>query len=417
MKNRIRDYFNDRLSAREEEDVQKYICANKGSQDLDDALRGLFDECLASSNQQTRRQSTVRKLIPYFVAAAAVLALLVVFPVAYRAGMDTGDERIASIEWVEVNVPFGEKEDVTLSDGTVLHLNSGSRLTYPAVFSGNTRTVFMDGEAYLDVAKDPEHPFIIKSQSIDIKVLGTSFNFKNFAQERTAELLLMEGSVEASVSIPNDTRTVRLKPGDKMIPLLTGKKPKDGKEAVAACVYAFDSDFKGRIAISGLMGRGTTGSNSEERQGILLARAVGISFAEGIENFFWYEYRAPERDPFYSEHHFGIVHDNFAPKPAWGAYKNFIIQRPVGSKQLPGAWRDDARTTYFPQWTRPDGRPAGMFWTLGRTCLRDLTFDGERVEFHDVWGKRIIPVKTGPKTWRVPTGESPVYFTGAKIKL
>ena len=216
MKNRIRDYFYDRLSAREEEDVQKYICANKGSQDLDDALRGLFDECLASSNQQTRRQSTVRKLIPYFVAAAAVLALLVVFPIAYRAGMDTGEERIASIEWVEVNVPFGEKEDVTLSDGTVLHLNSGSRLTYPAVFSGNTRTVFMDGEAYLDVAKDPEHPFIIKSQSIDIKVLGTSFNFKNFAQERTAELLLMEGSVEASVSIPNDTRTVRLKPGDKM---------------------------------------------------------------------------------------------------------------------------------------------------------------------------------------------------------
>ena len=208
-----------------------------------------------------------------------------------------------------------------------------------------------------------------------------------------------------------------LKPGDRMIPLLTGKKPKDGKEAVAACVYAFDSDFKGRIAISGLMGRGVTGSNSEERQGILLARAVGISFAERIENFFWYEYRAPERDPFYSEHHFGIVHDNFAPKPAWGAYKNFIIQRPVGSKQLPGAWRDDARTTYFPQWMRPDGRPAGMFWTLGRTGLRDLTFDGERVEFHDVWGKRIIPVKTGPKTWRVPTGESPVYFTGAKIKL
>ena len=216
MKNRSRDYVYDRLSAREEEDVQKYICANKGSQDVDDALRGLFDECLASSDQQTRRQSTVRKLIPYFVAAAAVLALLVVLPISYKAGVDTGEERIASIEWVEVNVPFGEKEEVTLSDGTVLHLNSGSRLTYPSVFSGDSRTVFMDGEAHLDVAKDPEHPFIIKSQSIDIKVLGTSFNFKNFARERMAELLLMEGSVEACVSIPDDTRTVRLRPGDKM---------------------------------------------------------------------------------------------------------------------------------------------------------------------------------------------------------
>ena len=216
MKNKLRDYFFDRLSSREEEDVQKYICASKGSQELDDTLRGLFDECLASENRQTRRQSTVSKYIPYFVAAAAALALLIVIPVSYKAGLSTGEERIASIEWVELSVPFGEKETVTLSDGTVLHLNSGSRLTYPAAFSGDSRIVFMDGEAYLDVAKDPEHPFIIKSQSIDIKVLGTSFNFKNFAQERTAELLLMEGSVEASVSIPNDTRTVRLKPGDKM---------------------------------------------------------------------------------------------------------------------------------------------------------------------------------------------------------
>ena len=216
MKNKLRDYFFDRLSSREEEDVQKLICANNGSQELDDALRGLFDECLANSDQQTRRQSTVRKLIPYFVAAAAALALLIVTPISYKAGLNTGEERIAAIEWVEVSVPFGQKETVTLSDGTVLHLNSGSRLTYPAVFSGDSRTVFMDGEAYLDVAKDPEHPFIIKSQSIDIKVLGTSFNFKNFARERTAELLLMEGSVEACVSIPDDTRTVRLKPGDRM---------------------------------------------------------------------------------------------------------------------------------------------------------------------------------------------------------
>ena len=216
MKNNIRDYFYDRLSTREEEEVQKYLCANKGSKEVDDALRSLFDDCLTASDQQLRRQTVVKRSIPHVLAAAAALALLIIIPISYRAGLNTGEERIAAIEWVEASVPYGEKQTVTLSDGTVMHLNSGSRLTYPSVFSGDSRTVFMDGEAYLDVAKDPEHPFIIKSQSIDIKVLGTSFNFKNFAQERTAELLLMEGSVEASVSIPDDTRTVRLKPGDKM---------------------------------------------------------------------------------------------------------------------------------------------------------------------------------------------------------
>lgn len=217
MKNKLQNYFTDRLSIREEEDVQKFICANEGSQELDDSLRVLFEECLNTSEQQTPRNSFIRRAHPFILAFAAVAALLVVIPLTYKAGVNTGEERIAAIEWVEVSVPFGEKQTVTLADGTTLHLNSGSRLTYPATFSGDNRTVFMDGEAYLDVAKDPEHPFVIKSQGIDIKVLGTSFNFKNFAQERTSELLLVEGSVETSISGHNETRLVRLKPGDRML--------------------------------------------------------------------------------------------------------------------------------------------------------------------------------------------------------
>ena len=215
MKSTLRNYFFDRLSSREEKKVQEYICTNKESEELNDALRDLFDECLAPEGKQVRHVQWGRIAL-ISLASAAVAALLVLIPVSYKAGMDAGEDRIASIEWVEVNVPSGQKQTVTLSDGTVLHLNSGSRLTYPAEFSGNSRTIFMDGEAFLDVAKDPDHPFIIKSQNVDVTVLGTSFNFRNFAQERMAELLLMEGSVEACVSIPDNTRTVRLRPGDKM---------------------------------------------------------------------------------------------------------------------------------------------------------------------------------------------------------
>lgn len=215
MKSTLRNYFFDRLSSREEKKVQEYICTNKESEELNDALRDLFDECLAPEGKQVRHVQWGRIAL-ISLASAAVAALLVLIPVSYKAGMDAGEDRIASIEWVEVNVPSGQKQTVTLSDGTVLHLNSGSRLTYPAEFSGNSRTIFMDGEAFLDVAKYPDHPFIIKSQNVDVTVLGTSFNFRNFAQERMAELLLMEGSVEACVSIQDDTRTVRLRPGDKM---------------------------------------------------------------------------------------------------------------------------------------------------------------------------------------------------------
>lgn len=215
MKDLLHKYFFDRLSFREEKEVQEYICANKESEELNDALRDLFDKCLASEGKPVRHVHWGR-IVLGALAVAAMVALLILIPVSYKAGMDAGVNQVASIEWIEVNVPFGEKQTVTLSDGTILHLNSGSRLTYPAEFTGDSRTVFMDGEAFLDVAKDPAHPFTIKSQNVDITVLGTSFNFRNFAQERMAELHLMEGSVEACVSIPNDTRTVRLKPGDKM---------------------------------------------------------------------------------------------------------------------------------------------------------------------------------------------------------
>ena len=206
-----------------------------------------------------------------------------------------------------------------------------------------------------------------------------------------------------------------LKPGDRMIPLLEGKNPNNGKSAVAACVYAFDSDFKGRIIVSGLMGNGPVGTSTEPRQANVLARSLGIAFAEDIETYFWYEFRAPEGDTFYSESHFGIVHENFAPKPAYGAYMNFIIQRPVGSRQIAADWHDEKHLDYFPQWTRPDGKIAGMMWTLARPASRDLTFDGDNVRFFDVGGRRLIPRRTGARTWRVPLGDSPVYFVGARL--
>lgn len=217
MKNELRNYFYDRLSIREEAKMQQYICENSDSKELDDALRGLFDECAEAAERQSRRHFPgFAKVLPYALAAAAALALVIFLPITYKNGKTEGENRIAAIEWVEVNVPYGESRSVTMCDGTVLHLAAGSRLTYPKEFTGDSRTVFMDGEAYLDVTKNPEHPFVIKSQDLDIKVLGTSFSFRNFAQERSAEVLLVSGSVEASVSTAGQPRVVRLKPGDKL---------------------------------------------------------------------------------------------------------------------------------------------------------------------------------------------------------
>ncbi len=153
-----------------------------------------------------------------------------------------------------------------------------------------------------------------------------------------------------------------LKEGDRFVPILSA--PTNGIDAVAAAVYKFNSDMKGAVVVSGVMGGGH-GSSSEARQAKMVARALGIAFAEGVEKFFWYEFRQPDVNPYDPESYFGMVHDNFAPKPAYGAYMTFVAARPAGSVQKGGVWRSADGNVYFPQWTRPDKRKAGMIWTKG----------------------------------------------------
>src|SRR5205085_10891901 len=78
----------------------------------------------------------------------------------------------------------GSKSKLQLPDGTQVWLNSDSKITYGESFMGATREVQLSGEAYFDVVKDKEHPFIIHTQSIDLKVLGTAFNVRSYANEK-----------------------------------------------------------------------------------------------------------------------------------------------------------------------------------------------------------------------------------------
>ncbi|MBR0503922.1 MAG: beta-galactosidase [Kiritimatiellae bacterium] len=204
-----------------------------------------------------------------------------------------------------------------------------------------------------------------------------------------------------------------LQKGDAFIPLLSA--PTNGIEAAAAAVYKFNSDMKGAIVVSGLFGRGSHGTSSNDRQAKMVARALGIAFAEGIENFFWYEFRQPDHDPYDPESYFGMVHDNFAPKPAYGAYMTFVDARPVGSVQKAATWRSADGTVYFPQWTRPDKRKAGMIWTTKAAHERNLTFTSPNVTFLDVAGARVRPERAG-NVVTLTLSDSPIYFFGGELK-
>ena len=95
-----------------------------------------------------------------------------------------------------LHVPYGKHFELHLSDGSIAYLNAGSSLKYPVDFiEGKDRTVFLTGEAFLEVAEDKEHPFIVKAANLDIRVFGTKFNVSAYPEDIVKEVVLVEGSV------------------------------------------------------------------------------------------------------------------------------------------------------------------------------------------------------------------------------
>lgn len=95
-----------------------------------------------------------------------------------------------------LTVPYGKRFKVILSDGTQVDLNAGTSLKYPVKFiAGNNRQVFLDGEAFFDVTKDTEHPFIVNVNELNVEVLGTQFNISSYPEDEFIRTVLVEGAV------------------------------------------------------------------------------------------------------------------------------------------------------------------------------------------------------------------------------
>lgn len=114
-----------------------------------------------------------------------------------------------------IQIPNGKIFNISLSDGTHVYLNSGSSLKFPVQFiKGMKREVFLEGEAFFDVAKDKSHPFVVNVDDVRVKVLGTKFNVSSYAEDKTINTVLVEGSVALSASGKPTDKTM-LKPGFK----------------------------------------------------------------------------------------------------------------------------------------------------------------------------------------------------------
>ena len=119
----------------------------------------------------------------------------------------------ADVEYNTLAVMIGGEYRVRLADGTLVFLNSASELKYPVVFTGNTREVFLTGEAWFEVKQDTAHPFIVHADDMNIKVLGTSFGVRAYPRQDIAMTTLVSGSVE----IMGGDRPYVLVPGEQIV--------------------------------------------------------------------------------------------------------------------------------------------------------------------------------------------------------
>jgi hypothetical protein len=125
------------------------------------------------------------------------------------------DSEIGEPVYNELEIPFGKIFEVELSDGTLVHLNSGTEIKYPVRFpKTGKREIFIKGEAYFKVSRDKEHPFVVHSDEVAVEVLGTEFNFSSYGEDDEIKTVLVEGSVNMTNSLRPEENVV-LVPGTK----------------------------------------------------------------------------------------------------------------------------------------------------------------------------------------------------------
>ena len=167
------------------------------------AMREIWDDMDSSGQKGTGRM--------IFWKVAASLLLVVSLASTYFAFVRND----VQADLAECYCPVAEMKSLVLPDGTNVTLNAGTVLLYPERFNGKTRSVYLSGEAYFDVAKDREHPFIVKVNDFQVTALGTEFNVNAYPDASCVSATLVEGSVK--VEYDNLSSSAVLSPDQQFV--------------------------------------------------------------------------------------------------------------------------------------------------------------------------------------------------------
>lgn len=226
------DYFSGAISETDQQHLSELLKSNR-----DFKMR--FDEMLKIRAMsyvpgiEAQKQSNYTKILeqindtPTFNSSrtwfsnfrkiAAVIAFVISVSVAsYYIYSDISSRADTAFQY-ETFSPIGSQTKIILPDSTVVWLNSGSSLKYSKAYGKKNREVTLTGEGYFEVKKDKSKPFYVHTDSLDVRVLGTTFNVKAYADEANVTVSLIEGSVDVSLPTSKNKGSRLMKPNEKIV--------------------------------------------------------------------------------------------------------------------------------------------------------------------------------------------------------
>lgn len=220
-------YMNSELTGQKQIEVEEWIEASEENQKVAEDYYELF---LATTSLQFVKRSAPLKALEkvnkrikekqfrklyLFVQRAAVILLLPLLGLSGFLLLQPREK--VPVFYLETRMTPGMIGSTILPDGTKVWLNSSSYLKYPNTFSGNTREVTLDGEAYFEVIGNAKKPFIVHSGNSSVNVLGTKFNMDAYDSNGFIATTLIEGSVEFSYKTENDiSHTIKIEPNEQV---------------------------------------------------------------------------------------------------------------------------------------------------------------------------------------------------------
>lgn len=229
----IRVFTDSEHSEEMTKEVHQWLVDKEHSDEKERALNTLWEETEGTVNadtwtslakvydklgvgQQDVKPGFRMRIWQYAAAAVVVLAVAVSGTFYFTKDM------YSEIAMIEKFTPAGSMNIIELPDGSKVQTNSGTILLYPEAFKGDTRTVYLIGEANFKVKKNPEQPFIVKSVTMSVTALGTEFNVMAYPEDDEIVATLIHGKIK--VDCDNGKESYILNPGQQITYLRTTSK-------------------------------------------------------------------------------------------------------------------------------------------------------------------------------------------------